>query len=178
MRPAPTDDRSERVADAFRAHGRYVWRSLRYLGVPDGDVPDLVQEVFLIVHRKLDDFDGRSSLRTWIYGIAYRVAIAHHRRARVRLEEITDAPPERIEDAHQRQDLERRRQRELLREAIQQLPLELRVVFVHFEIEGEPMKEVAAMLNLPLQTAYSRLYKARDEVRRSFLRAQLKRRVS
>jgi len=172
------EDETERVAEIFREHGRYVWRSLAYLGVPESELPDLVQDVFVVVHRKLDGFDGRSSLRTWLYGIAYRVALAHHRRARVRLEEVTDEPPEQHAVAHQPGDVDRARQRALLRTAIAELPLEVRAVFVHFEIEGVPMKEVAEMLDCPLQTAYSRLYKARDHVRRRFARAQLRRRVS
>src|ERR1700722_8443188 len=55
----------------------FVWRSVQRLGVPASQVDDVVQEVFLVVHRKLASFEGRSSLKTWLYGIALRVARAH-----------------------------------------------------------------------------------------------------
>ncbi len=168
-----SDARAERVASIFREHGRYVWRSLVYLGIPERDVPDLVQDVFLIVHRKLDGFDGRSSVRTWLHGITARVAIADRRRARVRLEEVTDAPPPRQVDAHQERDVQRAQDRARLQRAIAELPIELRLVFVQFEIEGVPIQRIAESLELPPKTVYSRLYKARSEVRRGFKRAQL-----
>lgn len=173
MERRESDERAERVASIFREHGRYVWRSLLYLGIPEREVPDLVQDVFVIVHRKLDGFDGRSSMRTWLHGITARVAIANRRRARVRLEEVTDEPPARQVEAHQEADLERARQRARLREAIAALPDDLKLVFVQFEIEAVPMKDIAESLELPVKTVYSRLYKARDEVRRRFSRARL-----
>ena len=60
----------------FREYAPFVWRGLRRLGVPECDVEDVCQEVFVVVHRKLGDFEGRSSLRTWIYGICARTASA------------------------------------------------------------------------------------------------------
>lgn len=173
MEQRESDERSERVASIFREHGRYVWRSLVYLGIPERDVPDLVQDVFVVVHRKLDGFDGRSSMRTWLHGIAARVALADRRRARTRLEEVTDEPPARQVDAHQEGDVERARQRADLKQAIAALPLDLRLVFVQVEIEAVPVKALAESLELPAKTVYSRLYKARDEVRRHFKRARL-----
>lgn len=172
MERCESDETSERVAAIFREHGRYVWRSLVYLGIPEREVPDLVQDVFVVVHRKLDGFDGRSSMRTWLHGITARVAIANRRRARVRLEEVTDEPPVRQVDAQQERDLVRARQRAILREAIAMLPLDLRLVFVQFEIEAVPIKRIAESLELPPKTVYSRLYKARDEVRRHYKRAR------
>lgn len=173
MEQRESDERAERVASIFREHGRYVWRSLVYLGIPERDVPDLVQDVFVVVHRKLDGFDGRSSMRTWLHGIAARVALADRRRARTRLEEVTGDPPTRQTDAHQEGDVERARQRARLKEAITALPLDLRIVFVQVEIEAVPVKAIAQSLELPPKTVYSRLYKARDEVRRHFARARL-----
>src|SRR5262245_16282732 len=58
----------------------FVWRNARRLGVPDAQLDDAVQEVFLVVHRRLADFEGRSSIKTWVFGILLKVA-ADHRRA-------------------------------------------------------------------------------------------------
>ena len=65
----------------FDEHARYIWRTLRHLGIPEADAPDLCQEVFVTVHRRLASFEGRSSLRTWLYGICIRVASEHRRYA-------------------------------------------------------------------------------------------------
>src|SRR5262245_16770067 len=73
----------------FVDHAKYVWRTLRYCGVAPVDLEDVCQEVFLIVHRKLPEFEGRSSLRTWIYGICLRVARQESRRAHRRRERLT-----------------------------------------------------------------------------------------
>ena len=59
----------------------YVWRSVQRLGVPAASTDDVAQEVFMVVHRRLAEFEGRSTLKTWLYGIALRVARAHRLRA-------------------------------------------------------------------------------------------------
>ncbi len=66
--------------ELFHEHAPYAGRVLRNLGVGDADLPDALQEVFLVVHRKLSGFRGESAVRTWIYGICLRVAAAHRRR--------------------------------------------------------------------------------------------------
>src|SRR5687768_12204599 len=58
----------------------FVWRCLRALGVPQALLDDATQDVFVVVHRQLDAFEGRSSVRTWLYGIARKVAFNHRRR--------------------------------------------------------------------------------------------------
>ena len=57
-------------ASIFRANAPLVHRALRRLGVSEADAPDVLQDVFVVVHRKLGEFEGRSQLKTWIYGIA------------------------------------------------------------------------------------------------------------
>src|SRR3954466_4042923 len=80
--------------EVFVSHGRFVWRTLRYLGVAEADLEDVCQEVFLVVHRRLAEFEGRSSVRTWVYGIALRVASDYRKRARVHRERTSEAPQE------------------------------------------------------------------------------------
>src|SRR5690606_13923988 len=70
--------------EIFRAHAPFAWRALRRLGVAEADVDDVCQDVFMVVHRKLDAFEGRSSMRTWIYGICARTASDYRRSGRVR----------------------------------------------------------------------------------------------
>jgi RNA polymerase sigma-70 factor, ECF subfamily len=159
-----SDGRAPRFADVFRDHAPTVWRALRRLGVREADVEDLCQEVFVVVHRKLPEFEGRSSLATWIYGICLRVAKDHRRRAHVRREEPTAALPEEKRSAPQIREMERVQARALLERALAALDEDKRAVFVLYEIEQLEMKEVAKAVGCPLQTAYSRLHAARKIV--------------
>src|SRR6188474_2580416 len=74
----------------YDEHFRFVWRSLARLGVRESDLGDVTQEVFVIVHRKLSEFEGRSKVTTWLFGIAMRVARDHRQSAVVRREIATD----------------------------------------------------------------------------------------
>lgn len=157
-------------ATIFREHAPLVWRALRRLGVRESDVEDLSQEVFVVVHRKLPDFQGRSALSTWIYGICVRVASDHRRRAHVRREEPTDDLPDERHSAPQIKELEREQARALLDRALDTLDEDKRAVFVLYEIEELDMPQVAKVVEAPLQTAYSRLYAARKLVRAEMTR--------
>ncbi len=159
--PAP------RFEEVFRAHAPRVWRVLRRLGVREADVEDQCQEVFVVVHRKLAEFEGRSSLGTWIYGICLRVASDYRRRAHVRHEEPTADLPEQQNSPPQARLLERAQARALLDAALAELDEDKRAVFVLYEIEEVPMAEVALAAGCPLQTAYSRLHAARKKVQES-----------
>lgn len=165
--PAPdpssrTAPEAPRFEAAFHEHAPSVWRFVRRLGVREADVEDVCQEVFLVVHRRLPSFEGASSLRTWIFGIASRVASEYRRRPHHRREEIApEALPETSIDPTQEADLERRRALARLDRALETLDHDKRAVFVLFEIEELPMAEVAAAAGCPLQTAYARLYAAR-----------------
>src|SRR3954467_3049685 len=77
----------------FDEHARYILRTLRHLGVREADVDDVAQEVFITVHRKLAEFEGRAKLRPGVYPICLRVASDHRRRAYVVRERPTDNPP-------------------------------------------------------------------------------------
>jgi RNA polymerase sigma-70 factor (ECF subfamily) len=145
----------------FDEHAPYVWRILRRLGVPDADVDDVCQEVFLVVDARLGSFEGRSSMRTWIYGICVRKASEYRRRPHRRHESIVADPPETSTPALQHEELERKRTLARLDEALLALDEGKRAVFVLYEIEQLSMPDVAAACGCPLQTAYSRLHAAR-----------------
>lgn len=157
------------LREIFDEHARYICRALRQLGVADADVEDQCQEVFLTVHRKLAEFEGRSRLRTWIYGICLRLASDYRRKAHVRREKLASDPgslallPEAQEAPTE--------SRERLRRLLDLLDEERREVFVLYESEGFSMREVAEIVGCPLQTAYSRLYSAR-ELLKSALQAE------
>ena len=151
-------------AEVYRAHATFVWRVLRRLGVRAADVEDVCQEVFLVVHRKLPGFEQRSSVRTWLYGIAVRCASDHRRRAHVQRETPTASVVEPPVEAAQPGLVADREARAVLDEILDELDLAKRVVFVLYELEELPMIEVAAVVGCPLQTAYSRLHAARVAV--------------
>ena len=136
------------TASVFREHGAYAWRVLRRLGVAESDVEDVCQEVFVVVHRRLADFEGRSAIRTWVYGICVRTAADYRKRASRKHEIVTDAVPEgqATDDPHG--DLTRRETVRLLDAILSQLDDDKRAVFVLYaEIEQLTMNEVAEVLS-------------------------------
>ena len=142
-------------------HAGFLYRALRHLGVRERDLEDVCQDVFLVAHRRFADFRGDSSLRTWLYGIAIRLASEHRRRAHVRREVPTSDPPlhQAEADAHDR--AENAELRSLFNSILDDLDDDKRAVFVLYEIEDLDMKEIAKAVGCPLQTAYSRLHAAR-----------------
>jgi RNA polymerase sigma-70 factor (ECF subfamily) len=156
-------------SDIFRDHARYLWRALLGLGVRPGDVDDACQEVFLVVHRRLPDFDGRA-LRSWLYAICLRVASEYRRSATIRNEVPVAELPEAQAPARQVESVFSRELGERLLAALDRLDDDKRAAFVLYEIEELPLREVADALGCPLQTAYSRLQAAREQVRGGFER--------
>jgi len=150
------------VRQVFDEHARYIWRTLRHLGVSDADTPDLCQEVFVTVHNRLPSFEGRSSLRTWLYGICIRVASEHRRRAYVRYER-PESDPSPAEAGPTEVGVDTHfEQRSAVERLLGVLDEDKRLVVVLYEIEGFSMKEVAEIVGCPLQTAYSRLHAGRE----------------
>lgn len=160
----PAHQTDEAFAQAFHEHVNYVWRVLRRLGVSESDVEDVCQEVFIVVHRRLGDFEGRSKLRTWIYGICVKTASDYRRRAFRRREIVTEIPPDHGVEPRQIRKVEEREVRALLDSLLDELDETKRAVFVLFKIEELPMDEVAEAVGCPLKTAYSRFYAARKEL--------------
>jgi RNA polymerase sigma-70 factor (ECF subfamily) len=148
----------------FDEHARYIWRSLRHLGVAEADIEDVCQEVFLVAHRKLAEFAGRSSLRTWLYGICLRQASDYRRRAYVRRERAMADPVDSARPDAGSAGSENAEARAMLLALLAELDDEKREVVVLYELEGFSMREVADIVGCPLQTAYSRLYAARERL--------------
>ncbi len=150
-------------ADVYREHAAFVWRSLRRLGVRPADVQDTCQEVFLVVHAKLGDF-REGSVRAWLFAIAVRVASDYRKRSFVKREATGDDVPEQAVAETQTKALERKEALTLLDGILASLDDDKRTVFILFELEQMPMQEIAAALGCPLQTAYTRLHAAREQV--------------
>jgi RNA polymerase sigma-70 factor (ECF subfamily) len=155
------------TADIFSQYAPFAWRVLRRLGVAEADVDDVCQEVFVTVHRRLADFEGRSSVRTWVYGICIKTASDYRKRVKTRREVVQEANPELAVAPGQEDDLSLRQARGVLDRILDRLGDDKRAVFVLYEIEELPMAEICSILGCPLQTAYSRLHAARGEVERA-----------
>jgi len=158
-------------ADVYAEHGAFVWRSLRRLGVREADIEDVCQEAFVVAHRKLGDF-REGSMRAWLFAIALRVASDYRKRAHIRTEVALDLAMEPWAAAEQPRQIDRARAKAWLEAILASLEEDKRVVFIAYELEEMPMKDVAAAAGCPLQTAYSRLHAARAHVTSAIARLQ------
>ena len=164
------------LRDVFDGHAAFVLRNLRRLGVAEAELDDAAQDVFVVVHRNLERYDANCALRSWLFGILQRVAANYRRRGQRRRENVVaDVPVESVEPA-QLEHVARLEAQRLLLDALDALEQQRRAIFILYELEEMPMPDVAHAVGCPLQTAYSRLYAARDTVRRHILRAQRGRR--
>lgn len=153
--------------DLYDGHFDFVWRCLRRLGVDEASLDDALQDVFVVVHRRLESFEGRSSLKTWLFGIAMRVA-RDHRRARARR---GDPMPLSLDlpdgAACPAEALERKQSLSTLDAVLATLDEDKRAVLVMVEIEEMTVPEVAHALGINVNTAYSRLRLARRDFDRA-----------
>lgn len=155
----------------YHEHVAFVWRSLRRLGVPESSLKDAVQDVFLVVHRRLADFVERAKITTWLFRISMRVARDYRRRAHVRRElyddSTFDARPD--PDADTEAALGRREDLVLFDAALAKLDLNQRAVFILFELENMTGEQIAEALEIPLGTVYSRLRLGRQAFKKAVL---------
>ena len=151
----------------YRKHHAFVWRSLLRLGVPMHAVDDAVHDTFLVVARRLHEFEGRSSPKTWLFAIAYRIAQSL-RRDRAREARMSaafedyrrvSAAPARVPGQHEAA-LE-------LHQLLAELDAEKRAVFILAELEGMTAPEIAASMKLKVPTVYSRLRLARAQLEKA-----------
>ncbi|MBX7192610.1 MAG: sigma-70 family RNA polymerase sigma factor [Sandaracinaceae bacterium] len=147
-----------------REHAPFVGRALRYLGVPERDLPDACQEVFLVVHRKRAAFAEGTSMKAWLRSIALGVARNTRRSERRRRESPEDAAPVAVDIEDPELALARRERRDNALALLETLSTEQREVLVLYEIEQLTMQEIVDMIGVPLQTGYSRLRLARTKL--------------
>jgi RNA polymerase sigma-70 factor (ECF subfamily) len=143
-------------------HAPFVWRVLMHLGVPRSRLEDASQEVFIVALR--DDFAGRSSFKTFLYGVCRNVARSERRAYREEREIPTEELPETVVQPAQEGALWVKQAHHLLLGALERLDDAEREVFVLFEIAELSMEEVARATRSPPSSCYSRLYAARERV--------------
>lgn len=153
-------------------HGAFVWRSVRRLGVAEGDVDDVTQLVFLRARDRLDEIRPENA-RGFLYRLALGLASNHKRSQRRRRE--TSLDDDREEPASPDDPATRVEQRALLDRLLEPLPMELRAVLVLHEGEEMTAPEIAELLGIPAGTVASRLRRAREEVKAALLRARAQR---
>jgi RNA polymerase sigma-70 factor, ECF subfamily len=161
MGGADANQGEARLKSIVRAEFDVMWRLLRRLGVPERDVDDAVQEVIVILARKIDKVEhGRE--RAFVLGTAYRVAAMVRRTVR-RRRETDELPPESLIALDEDPEIlvAQRQARALLDQILGALPLEVRSVFVLFELERFTMAEIAEVLEMAPGTVASRLRRAR-----------------
>ena len=157
------------LEEVYRQDHRFVWRSLARLGVDDDRLPDAVHDVFMVVARRLAEFEARASMKTWLFAIAIRVAQSYRRdasRERRRRDRVGQRG-EGAERPHARADAQRQ-----LRDMLAKLDDDKRAVFIMAELEGMTAPEISVVLDVKPATVYSRLRLARAELERMVARTR------
>jgi RNA polymerase sigma-70 factor (ECF subfamily) len=164
----PTFDR------VYDDHVEFVWRSARRLGVEEPYVDDVVQQVFLVVHRRLAEFEARSSLKTWLFSILLRTVRDHRRSTRRKSPHLAsaalapvDADTLPSDRADPEQALARAEASRVIDELLDALEGDKRDVFVMAELEQMTANEIAEATGLDTKAVYSRLRAARTDFERA-----------
>jgi RNA polymerase sigma-70 factor (ECF subfamily) len=157
---AEADDSQLKAAEAlYREHYGFVWRNARRLGATDDWVDDAVHEVFLVATRRLAEFEGRSSPKTWLFAITFRIVQrlkrdrSRRRHHATRYERETESPV--------RNAAEETEAAQYLRYLLGLVPDAQRVILILVELEGFTSSAVAESLGIPAGTVDSRLRAAR-----------------
>jgi RNA polymerase sigma-70 factor (ECF subfamily) len=165
-----------RVEGLVRKHYAFVWRLLRRLGLREGDADDAAQQVFLTASARLGSVEPARE-RSFLYGVALNVGARARRSLVRRREEPLEAASESeaYEPSAERL-VEMRQARKLLDRLLDEMPEDLRVVFVLFELEELSTPEIAELCEIPVGTAASRLRRAREDFEERVARADARRR--
>lgn len=164
--PHPTEEQCANFRALFEMELRYVWLTLRRLGVPAADAEDLAHDIFLQIYAKIADYDATRPARPYLFAYAYRFASDYRKRVHRRPETLvgcvdTDLQPSAggpLPDAL----LAERDRRAFIDAAVQSIDIDQRAVLIAYELDEIPMKDVADSLGIPVNTAYSRLRLARE----------------
>jgi len=172
--------RGATLPEIYERHADFAWRTLRRLGVSEVEAGDAVQDVFLVVHAKLGQFEGRSSMTTWLFTICRTVARQRRRLAQQDRALNADASVE--EELDLRADVARTAEHNerlaLLENILSSFEVEQKNVFILFEIEKLTGEEISEASSVPLGTVYSRLQLARKAFRQALTRSEARERFS
>jgi len=167
-RPVPTFD------ELYDAHFAFVWRVLRHLGVPAAQLDDAAQEVFIVVHRRLPEFEGRSAPTTWLFTIARRVARDQRARSAAPPAAPVDALTAPADGPHEQ--LARQEAALEVERFLAELDEDKRDVFILAELEQLPAPAIAEALGINVNTVYSRLRAARERFEQLLVRRRARER--
>jgi RNA polymerase sigma-70 factor (ECF subfamily) len=173
---APGPEPRLTFAELYDSCFSFVWRTARRLGTPEASLDDVVQEIFMVAYRRQAEFEGRSSPKTWLYGIAFNVVRAHRRELAAKqphlLLEERRVDPGLLVDATDGPDehAAKHEAARFLEQFLDSLDDDRRDVFVLAELEQLSAPEIAASLGAPLNTVYSRLRLARIEFSKALAR--------
>jgi RNA polymerase sigma-70 factor (ECF subfamily) len=157
----------------------FVWRTARRMGIHEAALDDVCQDVFVAIHRRLPEFEGRSSLKTWVFGFVLNVVQVHYRTLRRKsvshraTGEVLD--PDTITDKRSPgpDDLVSRTQAaDIAHELLDQLDDDKRAVFILSELEGMSAAEISEALDANVNTVYARLRAARQQFTQAAKRYQ------
>jgi len=149
----------------YAQNGPFLWRTLQRLGVPASDLDDCLQEVLLVVHRRLDSYDPqRAKLTTWLFGICLRVAKRSRRRLLARREVSEPRPDCRVAGSTPEDEYDRAELRMVLDRALNSMDLEKRAALVFYELDGMKTEAIAELMGVPVGTVHSRLHAARKQL--------------
>jgi RNA polymerase sigma-70 factor (ECF subfamily) len=157
----------------YQEHFSFVWHCLRRLGVAEAALRDAAQDVFFVVHRRLPEFEGRSPVRSWLYGIAVRVASNYRRTKQRRDQPLQAVDFEDVADpteSNQQRCVEQRQSLDLVHRLVDELDRDKREVFVLSELHELSVSEIADLLNANTGTIYARLRVARQQFERAVAR--------
>ena len=162
--------------EVYLRYFNFVWSCTRRMGVQELELDDIVQEIFIVIHAKLTTLEQPDSLRSWIYGIIRRTVSTYHRSKRTKVASVaafgseTDMhysqQPSPLDFAEQSDDVK------LLWSLLAKLDASKREVFILTELDEMTAPEIASAIEIPLNTVYSRLRSARQELEIALTRHQ------
>ncbi len=171
------EERPLEVAVVLHSHGDFLWRTLQRLGVADSDLSDVLQEVLIVLHRKLVSFDPERPIEPWMFAICAKTASTYRRRAHRRKEVVTDPAAEAFaarvaETTSPETEAVRSEARSELVAVLDSLDPERRALLVMFEIEQLSCDRIAETTGIPVGTVFSRLVAARKQFAQIVARRQ------
>lgn len=156
--------------ELYHEYFSFVWRTARRMGIAESALDDVCQDVFVAIHRRLPEFEGRSSLKTWVFGFVLNVVQVHHRTLRRKsvahraTGEVVD--PDTVMDRQSQapdEKLSQTQAADIAHELLSRLPEDKRAVFILSELEGMSAGEIADAVNANVNTVYARLRAARQQ---------------
>jgi RNA polymerase sigma-70 factor (ECF subfamily) len=177
--PASRDLLPDTLARIYEEHFDFVWRNARRLGVPEASADDVAQDVFLVVQRRIADFDGRVPMKAWIFGILARVVRDHRRSFRrkgarnVSLEHEPTSDFAAVASGTSPNELVEHVERvRLFEKLLAELDEDKRTLLILSELEQWTLREIAELFGSNTNTIYSRVRAAKRAFEQAYARSR------